>query len=296
MPNSSFPLGLGWLPDLPSIRDYTIEQEAIKPLLAKVKGAGAGAAKAPKLPSSVDVRAWFSPIENQLSLGSCTANAGVGLVEYFERRAHGRHIDASRLFLYKATRNLLKWTGDTGAYLRSTMEALVLFGVPPEEYWPYDVSKYDVEPAAFLYSFASNYRTIKYYRLDPSGTTPAALLAAIKTNLAAGLPSFFGFTVYSSYTQASSANKGAIPFPGAKEKIVGGHAVVAAGYDDAIKIKNTNAGGPTTTGALLIRNSWGTGWGDAGYGWLPYDYVLKGLALDWWSLISAEYIETGQFG
>ncbi len=111
----------------------------------------------------------------------------------------------------------------------------------------------------------------------------------------AGGTAFFGFTVYSSYTQASAANKGAIPFPGPGEKIVGGHAVVAAGYDDAIKIKNTQAGA-TTTGALLIRNSWGTGWGDAGYGWLPYDYVLKGLAVDWWSLISAEYVETGQFG
>lgn len=293
MSDFSSEMGLGWLPDLPSIRDYTVDNEVIKPLLAKVKGAGV--AKAPKLAASADLRAWFSPIENQLSLGSCTANAGVGLVEYFERRAHGKHIDASRLFLYKATRNLLKWTGDTGAYLRSTMEALVLFGVPPEEYWPYDVTKYDVEPTAFLYSFAGNYNTLKYYRLDPSGTTPAALLAAIKANLVAGLPSFFGFTVYSSYAQASVANKGALPFPAPREKIVGGHAVVAAGYDDSVKIKNTNPGGATTTGALLIRNSWGTGWGDAGYGWLPYDYVLKGLALDWWSLISADYIETGNF-
>lgn len=113
----------------------------------------------------------------QLSLGSCTANAGVALVEYYERRAFGKHIDASRLFLYKSTRNLLKWTGDTGAFLRSTMEAMVLFGVPPEDYWKYVVADFDKEPSAFCYAFAQNYQALNYYRLDPPGTTPAALLS-----------------------------------------------------------------------------------------------------------------------
>jgi C1A family cysteine protease len=175
-PTNAF--SLGWVPDLPSIKDYTIENVEVKPLLAKVKGAGA--AKAPaNLATSVNLRAWFSPVENQLNLGSCTANAGVGLIEYYQRRAYGKHLDASRLFLYKATRNLLKWTGDTGAYLRSTLEALVLFGVPPEEYWPYDVAKFDVEPSAFLYAFADDYTAVNYYRLDPSGTTPAYLFNAI---------------------------------------------------------------------------------------------------------------------
>jgi len=75
-----------------------------------------------------------------------------------------------------------------------------------------------------------------------------------------------------------------------------GHAIVAVGYDDNMKIKNTNPGGIETTGALLIRNSWGTGWGNAGYGWIPYDYVLKGLAVDWWSLLKNEWVNTGEFG
>jgi C1A family cysteine protease len=281
--------------DLPSISDYTIEHADVKPLLAKVKGAGSKKAPA-TLATSIDLRPWFSPIENQLNLGSCTANAGVGLLEYYARRAYGKHIDGSRLFLYKTTRNLLKWTGDTGAYLRSTMQAMTLFGVPPEEYWPYVVANFDNEPGAFLYSFGQSYRAVKYYRLDPSGMAKATLLNNIKTNLAGGLPSFFGFTVYDSYTQASVANKGAIPYPAAGDKVVGGHAVVVAGYNDSLQIKNNKPGAVATTGALLIRNSWGTGWGDGGYGWLPYEYVLKGQAVDWWTLISADWVDTGKFG
>ena len=295
--------GMGWLPDYPDFRDFTAEQDEV-PSALKVLGqknsvksmlAKAGVAKPAKLslPATVDLKAWCSPIEDQGSLGSCTANAGVGMVEYFERRAFGKHIDASRLFLYKTTRNLMHATGDTGAFLRSTMGALTLFGVPPEEYWKYVVADFEKEPSAFCYAFAQNYQAISYYRLDPPGTTPAALLAQIKANLAAGLPSMFGFTVYSSYTQAGATGK--IPFPTAGEKIVGGHAIVAVGYDDSMKIKNTNPGATETKGALLIRNSWGTGWGSAGYGWLPYDYVLRGLAVDWWSLLKNEWIDTGAF-
>jgi C1A family cysteine protease len=299
--------GLGWVRDLPDFRDYTPEkadvdqklrirrqEEPVKTMLAKT---GAEAPLAPaKLPASVmNLEQYFSAIEDQGSLGSCTANAGVALVEYFERRAFGRHIDASRLFLYKATRNLLHWTGDTGAYLRTTMQALVLFGVPPEEYCRYDITNFDADPSAFCYAFAQNFQTISYYRYDPPGTPPPMLLNRIRTNIAAGLPSMFGFTVYSSIDQAAG-NGGAIPFPTPGEQVEGGHAVVAMGYDDNMPIRNTGPGGSTTTGALRIRNSWGTSWGDAGYGWLPYAYVLKGVAVDWWSILKNEWIDTGNFG
>jgi len=294
--------GMGWLPDYPDFRDYTAEhnnvstdlrklgqKNSVKSMLSQV-----GVAKPASAPaSSADLRPWCSPVENQLTIGSCTAHAGIGIVEYFERRAFGKHTDASRLFLYKTTRNLLRWRGDSGAFIRSTMGALVLFGVPPEEYFPYVVADFDKEPSAFCYAYAQSFQAISYYRMDSPGIGEKELLKTIKSNLSAGLPSMFGFTVFSSVAQA--AKSGMIPFPAAGEKVVGGHAVVAVGYDDSIRIKNSSIEAKETKGALLIRNSWGSGWGMEGYGWLPYEYVLKGVAIDWWSLLKNEWIDTGIF-
>jgi C1A family cysteine protease len=281
--------GMGWIPDHPDFRDYTEVTEEIKLVLAPKR-----VLKAKSAPGSADLREWCSPIEDQGSIGSCTAHAGVGIIEYYERRSFGRHIDASRLFLYKVTRNLMKAKGDTGAYLRKTMGAMVLFGVPPEEYWPYtdDGKGFDQEPPAFCYAFAQNYQTIKYFRHDPPTTKPEEVLLKVKTYLSEGHPAMFGFTVYNSIEQAEGTGK--IPFPSPKERIEGGHAVTAVGYDDKMKIKN-NYEKIETTGALLIRNSWGTQWGEKGYGWLPYDYVLKGLAEDFWSILKKEWVDTGQF-
>lgn len=281
--------GMGWIPDYPDFRDYTEETLDVRSLLGKDKER-----KARKLPEKADLREFCSPVEDQGSLGSCTAHAGAGIIEYYERKAFGRHMEASRLFLYKVTRNLMKMKGDTGAYLRTTMGAMVLFGVPPEEYWPYsdDAKKFDQEPPAFCYAFAQNYQTIKYFRHDPPGIKAEEVLNKVKTYLFKGHPSMFGFTVYNSIEQAEK--NGQIPFPWPKERIEGGHAVVAVGYDDKLKIKN-RYGKVETTGALLIRNSWGKNWGDDGYGWLPYEYILRGLAKDFWSILRKEWIDTGQF-
>lgn len=288
MNESIYRNSLGWLPDYPDFRDFTVEHEDIKGMLRHI-----GVIKVASLPGSVDLRPWCSPIEAQGELGSCTAHAGVGMVEYFEIRAFGKHVVGSRLFLYKVTRNLLHWTGDSGAFTRSMMGALVLFGLVPEDYWPYNIADFDKEPTAFCYAYAQNFQSIDYYRLDPPGITPIKLLNQIKINISAGLPAICGFTIYSSYLQGKVTGK--IPFPTADEKIVGGHAVMVVGYDDNLKIKNSNIGSAETTGAFLIRNSWGTEWGIEGYGWLPYQYVTKRLAIDWWSLLKNEWVDTGAF-
>jgi C1A family cysteine protease len=275
---------MGWVRELPDFRDYSLTAEGVakvfenKPeLLERILKVATRKRE--------DLREWCPPVEDQEALGSCTAHAGVALVEYYEKKAAGEHLDASRLFLYKVTRNLLHWTGDTGAYLRTTMKAMRLFGVPPEEYYAYAVARFDDEPEAFLYAFAANYKALVYTRLDLAGTDKDDLLRQIKRLLRNGFPSMFGFTVYSSLY---GAEQGRIPYPREGDKVVGGHAVVAVGYDNDLEIGED-------TGALLIRNSWGTDWGEDGYGWLPYKYVTAGLAVDWWTLFKQEWVDTGRF-
>lgn len=290
-------VGTGWLPPIPDLRDYTVEHKEIKEV-AKKLGLGP---RAPALPATVDLRQWCSPIENQMNLGSCTAHAGVGIVEYYERKAYGRHIEGSRLFIYKTTRNLMKVTGDTGAWLRNVMGALCLCGVPDEKYWPYtdrpgaDPDGFDREPPAFVYAIADNFEALRYFCHDPLGANvaPANVLASVKQYLGAGVPAMFGFWGFPSFNSTNA--KGGIPYPCPGERAQWGHAIVAVGYDDGKKIKNTQCN-IETTGALLIRNSWGTTWGDNGYGWLPYNYVLNKLAMDFWSLLGMGWITTNQFG
>ena len=278
----------GWIVDYPDHRDYTPWSQEVEGIFSSV-----GFFDPENIPEKVDLRSWCSPVEDQGRIGSCTAHAAAGIVEYFERKAFGKHIDVSRLFLYKVTRNLLKWSGDTGAFLRTAMAALRLYGAPPESYWPYIVEKIDEEPGAFVYALAQNYKATKYVKLDNKDISKEELVTNIKKNLAIGFPLMFGFSTFDSLAQARYT--GLIPFPSKTETAKGGHAVGCFGYDDTLEITHDFTK-EKTKGAFLIRNSWGPKWGHQGYGWLPYDFVLSGLAVDWWTLISADWVDTGEFG
>lgn len=293
--------GTGWLPPVVDRRDYSPNHPEIRAIHAvasrRLQQGGTQPPAAP--PAKVDLTRFCSPIENQGQLGSCTAHAAVGIVEYFERRSFGKHLDGSRLFVYKTTRNLLGLTGDTGAWLKNAMAALIICGVPNENYWEYtDRSPdFDREPPPFVYSVADDFTAVKYFGHDPvsQNIPPGQVLDSVKSYLALGVPSMFGFSGYPSFERGNKA--GYIPVPTPQE-LAGdpdwGHAIAAVGYDDALEITNLDSG-ETTTGALLIRNSWSRAWGQDGYGWMSYDYVRKGVAMDFWSLLSMRWIDTDRF-
>ena len=279
---------LGWHPDIPDLRDKAAITGGGAKLREKARAAfdKAIGIEAPKngLPRRHENLRWCPPVEDQGALGSCTAQATVGLMEFMQKRG-GDHVDGSRLFLYKVTRKLLGWSGDTGAYVRTALKAVAAFGIPPEQYWPYDISRYEEEPTAFLYSFATNYKALEYARVDMPGAAPKDVLTEVKRTLSSGLGVVFGFSVYSSLSNAAD-----IPYPTASDTLRGGHAVMAVGYDDDHVLPN-GAKCPS----LIIRNSWGTGWGQQGYGFLPDAYVLNGLARDFWTVLKAEWLDVKAF-
>ncbi|MEH2326051.1 MAG: C1 family peptidase [Nostoc sp.] len=248
------------------------------------------------LPAVVDLSYWCSPVRDQGSLNSCTAFAAIALLEYFENRNFGNSVDASPLFLYKTARQKMNVEGDVGTSIRETIKVLALFGVPPEQSWPYEEDKVDEEPPPYCYAYAQNYKTLKYFLLDYAGITTESLLFQVKAVLAAGFPCIFGLTIYTSAYEETNYKKGHIPYPDPnKDKVVGGHTAVVVGYDDYKFIRCADRK-HYSRGAFLIRNSWGTEWGVNGYGWLPYDYVLAGLTAAWWSLLKAEWFDESNFG
>jgi C1A family cysteine protease len=253
--NTRSPQWYGWLPDLPDHRD--LMYSAIKPALAA-------------LPSKVDLRPKCSPVENQGNLGSCTANALAGALEFLEIKDGAPFVDLSRLFIYYNERVIEDTVNqDSGAFLRDGIKSVAKQGVCPENEWPYQIASFKKKPAAKCYSDAKKHQITSYHRIS----TPDEM----RTCLADGFPFVFGFTVYDAFESAAVAKSGVLNMPGPDEKVEGGHAVMAVGYDDSQQ-------------RFIIRNSWDTDWGMQGYFTMPYDYLdpAQNLADDFWTIRASE--------
>jgi len=244
----------GWIPDLPDQRDYPYS------LLAP---------KISTLPEKIDLRPNCSPIEDQGALGSCTAQALVGNLEFLKVKKLKKLLNFSRLFLYYNERLIRKTTAtDSGASLRDGIKTLVKAGDCLEELCPYNIDKFTTRPNAKAYHNALLYQILGYYRL---GST-----LEMKHTLSLGCPFVFGFAVYDSFELAGVSKTGIVPMPQKDERMIGGHAVMAVGYEENKQV-------------FIVRNSWGKSWGDHGYCYMPYAYLQsQSLSSDFWTIRDME--------
>ena len=208
-------------------------------------------------------------IYEQGKLGSCTANAIAAAYQFDEnKQLEPNSFIPSRLFIYYNERdieNTIKY--DSGASIRDGVKSVNKLGVCPETEWPYDISKFTEKPSSKCFEIAKIHKSISYKRIDQS-------LIQIKSALLAGFPIIFGFNVYESFESQSVTDSGMMPMPENNEKLLGGHAVLAVGFDDDKQ-------------CVLVKNSWGKDWGDNGYFYMPYNFIIKSkYCSDFWTIKS----------
>ena len=252
-----------WIPDLPDHRDFQFVERMALP---------------GQIPAQTDLRPQCPPVANQGQIGSCTGNAVAGLVEFLELAdmksnqdsepevfSKVRYSNVSRLFVYYNERELSGTTNtDSGSTLRNGMKAIAKWGVCRENVWSYTTPHVLEQPAPAAYDEAAQHRIGSYLRINSLDTGLRCL--------ASGFPFVFGFTVFQSFESPTVAATGIVPLPTEGDQPVGGHAVMAAGYD-------------LNKQWLIVRNSWGTKWGDHGYFYLPFAYVSNlRLAQDFWTV------------
>ncbi|MGZ3699874.1 MAG: C1 family peptidase [Bdellovibrionota bacterium] len=251
-----------WIPDLPDQRDLRFAERIMAPA---------------QVPNAVDLRPNCSPVVDQGKIGSCTGNALAGAIEFLELKelreksagpevfTQAKFAPVSRLFIYYNERAIEGTTDqDAGAQIRDGVKSLNQTGCCREAIWKYATPQVFKKPSAAAYKEATKHEIAQYLKLGS--------LSEMKQCLATGFPFAFGFTVYESFESPDVAKTGLMPMPSSDERVLGGHAVLAVGYDDSSK-------------QLIVRNSWGTKWGDQGYFRMPYAYVEgKRLAQDFWTI------------
>lgn len=221
-----------------------------------------------QLPALVDLRNVCPPVYDQGTIGSCTANAVAGAYEIAEKQKKVKYeFEPSRLFIYYNERLIENdVTVDNGAILSDGLVACNKYGVCTESRWPYDITKFAIVPPPKCYKNALIHRIVKYVSVQQT-------LTQLKTSLANNIPFVFGFIVYSSFESQATAATGIMTMPQVGEKILGGHAVLCVGYNDA-------------TNMFTVRNSWGASWGDKGYFYMPYAFMSSSsYCSDFWAIL-----------
>lgn len=243
----------GWIPDLPDHRDHMF---------------AAAPAVLTALPPAVDLRSQCpKQVYDQGQLGSCTANAIAGAIEFDQMKQKLTDIfTPSRLFIYYNERVIENTVNsDSGAQIRDGIKTVAKQGGCHETIWPYKIAKFRTKPSNKAYADGLKHTAVQYQRLIQT-------LSQMKGCLAAGYPFVFGFTVYESFESAAVAKSGVVNYPAPGEAVVGGHAVLAVGYNDSSQ-------------RFVVRNSWGPKWGMKGYFTMPYTYLTtSNLADDFWTI------------
>lgn len=254
--------GLGWVPDVPDQRDFVFAPRVVKP-------------KA--MPPRVDLRSGLPPVYDQGMLGSCTAQALAAAFDFDRRRQGEAFMSPSRLFIYWNERDMEGTVdSDAGAMIRDGVKVLVKLGTPREKIWPYDIEKFTLKPHDAAYVEAEKNQALIYQRImRPINDKAQDMLLC----LSMGYPFVTGFAVYESFESQEVARTGIVPMPKMSERVLGGHAVVVAGYD----LEKRH---------FICRNSWGSEWGDKGDFYMPFAYLEDyNLASDQWTLRSVEIQE-----
>jgi len=243
----------GWSRDLPDHRDFLY---------------GAPAPALARLPLSVDLRSKCPPIYDQGQLGSCTGNGIAAAIQFDQMKQGSKTFMPSRMFIYYNERVMENTIAqDAGAQIRDGIKSVAMLGAPPEADWPYEPAKFATRPPDPAYTDAKQDLVTTYSRV-------AQNLTQMKGCLAEGYPFVFGFSVYESFEGPKVAKSGILTMPADSEKMVGGHCVLAVGYDDKKR-------------QFIIRNSWGTDWGLKGYFMMPYEYLISpNLSSDFWTIRS----------